>query len=163
MSAPPPMINLNDLETTSFGKGANFSATLGRIGGLLGMKKMGCGLVVLEPGKRAWPFHEHYGQEELFIILEGSGTIRFGDDSFPVNADDVIFTPPGKGTAHQIINTSDAPLRYLALSTAADPELCYYPDSGKYNAISYADGTGTHMIAHEDARLDYWDGEDTAD
>jgi uncharacterized cupin superfamily protein len=159
MAASPPMINLSELQMTPFGKGEKFAAQLGRIGGVLGMRKMGCGLVVLEPGKRAWPHHEHYGQEELFIILEGQGTIRFGDDEFPVKADDVIFTPPGKGTAHQIINTSAAQLRYLAFSTTDDPELCYYPDSDKYGAYAFANGSGTHLMAHADAGVDYWDGE----
>jgi uncharacterized cupin superfamily protein len=159
MSDRPPMLNLSDLETTPFGQGEKFAAQLGRIGGPLGMKKMGCGLVVLEPGKRAWPMHEHYGQEELFIVLEGQGTIRYGEETFPVKANDVIFTPPGKGTAHQIINTSDAPLRYLAFSTTDDPELCYYPDSGKYGAYARSGEDGTYLMAHEDSRVDYWDGE----
>ena len=108
MQNQPPMLNLDDLELRPFGNGEKFAATLGRIGGPLGMKKIGCGLVVLEPGKRAWPHHEHYGQEELFIILDGEGSIRYGEETFPVKSGDVIFTPPGKGTAHQIVNTSDA-------------------------------------------------------
>lgn len=163
MTASPPMLNLGELEMTPFGKGETFAAQLGRIGDPLGMEKMGCGLVVLQPGKRAWPHHEHYGQEELFVILEGEGTIRYGDDTFPVKAHDVIFTPPGKGTAHQIVNSSDAPLRYLAFSTTDDPELCYYPDSGKYGAYAHAGGSGTHLMAHEGSGVDYWDGEDTGE
>ena len=161
MAERPPMINIDELELNPFGKGDRFAALLGRIGSPLGTRKIGCGLVVLEPGKRAWPHHEHYGQEELFIILEGEGTIRYGDGEFPVRANDVIFTPPGKGTAHQIVNTSDRKMRYLAFSTNEDPELCYYPDSDKYSTFSYRSGTGAHLVAHSDANVDYWDGEDT--
>ncbi len=161
MNPSPPKLNLDDLELTPFGKGQKFSASLGRIGGPLGTKKIGCGLVVLEPGKRAWPHHEHYGQEELFIILAGEGTIRYGDGTSSVKTGDVIFTPPGKGTAHQIVNTSDKELRYLAFSSTDNPELCYYPDSGKYGAYSFAGDDAVHLIAHEDSGIDYWDGEDT--
>ena len=159
MSKPPPMLNLADLKFIPFENGGAFCASLGAIGRPLGMKKMGCGVVILEPGKRAWPLHEHYGQEETFIILDGEGTIRYGDSEFPVNSGDVIFTPPGKGTAHQIVNTSNATLRYLALSTTENPELCYYPDSGKYAAYASTKDSTTHLVAHEDSAVDYWDGE----
>ena len=122
----PPMMNLNDLEMTPFEGGGHFAAQLGAIGRPLGMQKFGCGLVVLQPGKRAWPLHEHYGNEELFIILSGEGTIRYGDGEYPVKANDVIYTPTGKGTAHQIVNTSDAELRYqrslAILERALGPE-----------------------------------------
>jgi uncharacterized cupin superfamily protein len=153
------MLNLADLKFRPFENGGAFCASLGAIGRPLGMKKMGCGVVILEPGKRAWPLHEHYGQEETFIILDGEGTIRYGDSEFPVKSGDVIFTPPGKGTAHQIINTSNATLRYLALSTTENPELCYYPDSGKYAAYASTKDSTTHLVAHEDSAVDYWDGE----
>jgi uncharacterized cupin superfamily protein len=153
------MLNLADLKFRPFENGGDFCASLGAIGRPLGMKKMGCGVVILEPGKRAWPLHEHYGQEETFIILDGEGTIRYGDSEFPVKSGDVIFTPPGKGTAHQIINTSNATLRYLALSTTENPELCYYPDSGKYAAYASTKDSTTHLVAHEDSAVDYWDGE----
>jgi uncharacterized cupin superfamily protein len=153
------MLNLADLKFRPFENGGDFCASLGAIGRPLGMKKMGCGVVILEPGKRAWPLHEHYGQEETFIILDGEGTIRYGDSEFPVKSGDVIFTPPGKGTAHQIVNTSNATLRYLALSTTENPELCYYPDSGKYAAYASTKDSTTHLVAHEDSAVDYWDGE----
>jgi len=118
-------------------------------------------MVVLEPGKRAWPHHEHYAQEEIFIVLEGEGTIRFGDGRFPVRQGDVVFTPPGKGRAHQIINTSDRPLRYLAFSTNESPEICFYPDSGKYGSYHYDEHVfPVRFMAHEGAAADYWDGED---
>jgi len=160
MTNQPPMLNLDELELQPFGNGEKFSAMLGRIGGPLGMQKIGCGLVVLEPGKRAWPHHEHYGQEEFFIILDGEGSIRYGDQTFPVKSGDIIFTPPGKGTAHQIVNTSATELRYLAFSSTDNPEVCYYPDSGKYGAYSFNGGPGVRFMAHEDAAADYWDGED---
>jgi uncharacterized cupin superfamily protein len=153
------MLNLADLKFRPFENGGDFCASLGAIGRPLGMKKMGCGVVILEAGKRAWPLHEHYGQEETFIILDGEGTIRYGDSEFPVKSGDVIFTPPGKGTAHQIVNTSNATLRYLALSTTENPELCYYPDSGKYAAYASTKDSTTHLVAHEDSAVDYWDGE----
>ena len=159
--AKPPLVNLADVSLHPFGQGEQFAAQLGRIAPALGMEKMGCSLIVLAPGKRAFPFHEHYAHEELFIILEGSGTMRFGEEQHPVRSGDVIFTPPGKGTAHQIINDSDSDLRYLAMSSTDSPEICFYPDSGKYVSFHYADGNfAVSFMTPEGDGPGYWDGED---
>ena len=79
----------------------------------------------------------------------------------PIRAGDVISIPPGPDYPHQIINTSDAPLKYLSISTQEVPEICEYPDSGKYLAYRPHDGpllAGGRMH-RADTDLDYWDGE----
>lgn len=155
-----PIVHLGKVEKTEFGHGDDFGAHLCRVGELLGMKNMGCTLVELEPGKRAWPYHLHYGMEEMFIILEGNGSIRYDGEQHEIKTGDIIYTPTGDGTAHQIINTSDAGLRYLALSSIQSPEMCYYPDSGKYGCYSFDSEDGRKaFIAHESSMKEYWDGE----
>ncbi len=155
MPTNPPMIHVDEIKMDTRPSGDQFGASLGSITSLLGMTKLGCTLVELEPGKRAWPFHLHYGQEELFVVLAGEGTLRYDDDETPIRTGDVIFTPTGEGTAHQIINTSDSQLRYLALSSMEDPEICYYPDSDKYGSYS-----GEFMfMAEQSSRIDYWKDE----
>lgn len=160
MSDRPPIVNLNSMPLDAFGHGERFAARLGRVGRTLGMRQLGCGLVVLEPGKRAWPFHGHYRQEEAFVVLEGSGTLRYGDGEYPISAGDVIFTPPGPDRAHQIVNTSAAPLRYLALSSMESPEICYYPDSKKTGAFHVSDGKFVGFMSRDGNAPDYWEGED---
>ena len=123
------------------------------------MQKLGCCLVELAPGKRAWPYHLHYGQEELFFIIEGQGSLRYDDTMRAVRAGDVIFTPVGEGTAHQIINTSEKPLKYLAMSSREDPEICYYPDSGKFGSYVEKRPAGVRFIASAGSHVDYWQGE----
>jgi uncharacterized cupin superfamily protein len=118
-------------------------------------RKLGAGYDVLEPGKRACPYHYHLAQEEMFVILDGEGTLRVAGELLPVRTGDVIFVPPGAEYPHQLINTSDGPLRYLSISTQERPEVCVYPDSGKVAA--YADGH--RLVQRPDANLDYWDGE----
>ncbi|AQA17863.1 hypothetical protein BST95_06055 [Halioglobus japonicus] len=154
-----PRANFNTIALKKVGNGEGFSASAARLGELLGMQRMGCGIVELAPGERGWPFHLHYGEEELFIVVEGSRTMRYDDGEHAIGPGDVLFTPPGDGTAHQIINTSDGPLRYLALSMHADPAMCYYPDSGKYAAYAQQpDGSWKSFIAHEDSQVDYYEG-----
>jgi uncharacterized cupin superfamily protein len=160
MANTPHKINVNELKLMPFGKGDKFAAGVGRIGELLGMSKGGCSLVELDPGKCAWPYHLHFAQEELFIILQGEGTLRYDDAMHPLRTGDIVFAPTGQGTAHQIINTSAEKLRYLALSSASDTEVCFYPDSGKYGAYSKNPNKGgIRFIARESSSTDYWEGE----
>ncbi|MGH6609918.1 MAG: cupin domain-containing protein [Burkholderiaceae bacterium] len=124
-------------------------------------QKLGASVDVVPPGKVTCPFHLHYAQEEMFVILEGEGTLRVADERIPVRAGDVIDIPPGPGYPHQFINTSDAPLKYLSISTQEAPEVCEYPDSGKY--LLYAEDGGPLLqdgrMHRPDTDLDYWDGE----
>ncbi len=139
----------------------------GQCGGVQGpregtaARRLGAGIDILPPGKRACPYHFHYAQEEMFVVLEGAGTLRVAGEMIPIRAGDVIDIPPGPEYPHQIINTSDAPLKYLSISTQELPEVCEYPDSGKYAAFARAKGTlleGGRMHRPE-SDLDYWDGE----
>ena len=84
---------------------------------MIGSTGMGVMLHVVEPGKKAFPFHAHHMTQELFVILEGEGTYRFGAESYPVKAGDVCAAPTGGAeTAHQIVNTGKTTLRYLGIS-----------------------------------------------
>ena len=162
-----PVMNLADVETMEFGHGEGFSARLGRIGPRIGSPGIGCMLTIVPPGKKAFPFHAHHANDEMFFILEGSGEYRLGEERFAVKAMDVVAAPAGgPETAHQLINTGAADLKYLAFSTMADPEVVEYPDSGKFAAVSRFDwknpasGKGIRYIGRTESTLDYWDGEE---
>jgi uncharacterized cupin superfamily protein len=106
-------------------------------------RKLGCGIDTLAPGMQSCPYHFHHAQEEMFILLEGRGTLR------------VIFIPCGPEYPHHIVNTSDAELKYLSISTQEQPEVCEYPDSGKFGV----QGAGAAFMQRRENKLDYWDGE----
>jgi uncharacterized cupin superfamily protein len=157
--------NLNEIESEESTRAPLYDGS--RSGSVVGQRvgtvarKLGAGVDIVPPGKRACPYHFHYAQEEMFVILEGEGTLRVAGEMIPIRAGDVIGIPPGPEYPHQIINTSDAPLTYLSFSTQELPEVCEYPDSGKYVAFARAKGTlleGGRMH-RPDTDLDYWDGE----
>ena len=118
-------------------------------------RQLGAGYDVLAPGKRSCPYHLHHAQEELFVILEGTGHLRVAGEMVPVRAGDTVFIPAGPEYPHQFVNTSDAPLRYLSISTQQRPELCEYPDSGKVGVF----GGGVRLLQRPESGLDYWAGE----
>lgn len=123
--------------------------------------KLGASIDVLEPGMRGCPYHLHHAQEEMFIVLAGHGTMRVAGEMLAVKAGDVVFVPPGPDYPHQMINTSDGPLKYLSISTRDVPEVVEYPDSGKVLLSARRPGaeTGLRRMNRLDTDLDYWDGE----
>ncbi|CAN5909727.1 cupin domain-containing protein [soil metagenome] len=161
-----PIIHLDDVELEHHQHGTTFEARDGSVAAAIGARQLGCALTVVPPGKRAWPFHNHHINEELFLILDGTGTVRIGAETFPIRAGDVIAAPPGDATtAHQIINTGDRDLRYLAISTMQPQEVVEYPDAGKV-AIYVGSAPGQDPAPRTfnyRGRLgpaaEYWDGE----
>jgi uncharacterized cupin superfamily protein len=121
----------------------------------LALKDIGLAVDVVPPGKRNAPYHLHHGEEEVFLILAGRGTLRVAGEMLPVAEGDLICIPAGREYPHHLINTSDAPLKFLSISTRRSPEVCEYPDSGKVNAY----GGGRILIQRKADSLDYWDGE----
>ena len=143
-----------------------FDARMGFMGAQMGAQKLGYNLTAVPPGKRAFPFHNHRVNEEMFFILEGTGEVRIGAATHPIRVGDVIACPPGgQETAHQIINTGDVELKYLAVSTKLSPEIGEYPDSGKFGVLAEyppdADGKPQmfRFVGREAQNVDYWDGE----
>ena len=170
MSAPvlSPVINLDDLTYQPFGNGGAFEAQIADIGWKIGAVKLGYNVTLVPPGKAAFPFHSHTVNEEMFVILSGSGELRLGDRRYPLRAGDVVACPPGgPETAHQIRNTGSDDLRYLAIATARYPEIAEYPDSGKFGAVHRVPGPpgepGTRVFRHigrPENAVEYWDGEE---
>jgi len=79
---------------------------------------------------------------------------------------DFIACPPGgPEAAHQIRNSGDEELRFLAVSTVHSPEINEYPDSRKYGVYADFASGGDGGVRYfsfqgrEDMNLDYWDGE----
>lgn len=158
-----PVISIGDLPLDTMELGTLYQSADTSFGARLGLSALGIGYSEVPPGKSSCPFHNHHVEDELFIVIEGEGTYRYGEQSFAFKAGDVLGAPAGgRDTAHQIINTGSVTLRYLGVSTMAATEVCEYPDSGKFLVTSQAGGTGTrlrHMGRLGEHNHDYWDGE----
>ena len=161
-----PVINIADVPLRDGGNGTSFKARVGSFGHIIGSTGIGAMLHVVEPGQKAFPFHVHHQIHELFVILEGEGTYRFGSERFPIRAGDVCAAPTGGADkAHQIINTGTSTLKYLGLSTKAETEVVEYPDSRKFAALSRFDWSdpsagGIRYVGRAENSLNYFDGEE---
>lgn len=165
-----PILNIADVEMTDLAERARqrgtvmpearFGGRIGSIGPLIGARKLGYNITAVAPGKAAFPKHSHRVNEEMFFVLEGNGELRIGDAVHPVRAGDVIACAPGgPDTAHQLINTGEIELRFLAVSTMEYPEVCEYPDSGKFLATTGIQPGDLRQIGRLGESLDYWEGE----
>jgi len=156
-----PIMNLDDVEFDDVEENGIYTSKRGSIGRLIGAKKLGYNLTVVPPGKVQCPFHCHHGEEEMFLVIEGEGELRFGDQRYPIRAHDVIACPQGgPEVAHQIINTGTTTLRYLALSTLAELDASEYPDSQKVSIVGGAPGTrGLRKMFRAENTVDYYDRE----
>jgi uncharacterized cupin superfamily protein len=160
-----PVMNIADVSLREAGNGGSFKAKVGSFGSQIGSSGIGCMLHVVEPGCKAFPYHVHHQIHELFVIMEGEGTYRFGKQEFPIAAGDVCAAPTGgPEVAHQIINTGTKTLTYLGISTKADTEVVEYPDSAKCSVVSRLDwdnpkAGGIRHIFRAENSLDYFDGE----
>ena len=58
------------------------------------------------------------------------------------------------------------PLKYVAISSKSDTEICEYPDSGKFLATTRLPGKRARMfryVGRQESEVDYWDGETSPD
>ncbi len=169
-----PIININEVELlprppafAPKGEAAQrYDARMGMIGARIGAQKLGYNLTAVPPGKRAFPLHNHHVNEEMIYVIEGSGEIRIGDAAYPVRPGDIVALPPGgKETAHQVVNTGSAELKYLAVSTKMTPEVVDYPNTGKFGLLAeYPAGPDgkpnvLRFVGRAEQSVDYWEGE----
>jgi uncharacterized cupin superfamily protein len=165
-----PIVNIADARYTDLGDlsrmmgselpAERFGGRMAPLAAALGMKKLGFNVTEVAPGRSAFPFHNHRANEELFFVIEGEGRLRYGNETFPVRAGDVVACPPGgPEVAHQFVNTGSAPLKLLAVSTMQQPEVCQYPDSGKFGVLDGGGPQGFRHVGRAKDNIDYWDGE----
>lgn len=127
------------------------------VGLLIGARKLGYQMFEIDPGNFATPMHGHTDEEELYVVFEGTGTIRLPHGEFPIRKGDFIALPVGERGAHQVQNTGTGKLLVLALANNVDTDCCFYPDSDK---LLFARKLMPRMVSgNGGANLDYFAGE----
>jgi uncharacterized cupin superfamily protein len=104
-------------------------------------RRAGLSRYVLAPGERAMPVHVHADEEELFVVLAGSGFSWQDGRVYPVAAGDVVLYR-ADGEAHTILAGPDEPLDVLAFGSGSDTGLTWLPRAGTFWA-------GPHWLPHD--------------
>lgn len=105
----------------------------------------------LAPGERGCPFHSHAGQWELFIVLEGTATVRAGTESRILRGGEAVIHPPCE--PHDITNTGDTDLFFFIVADNLPADYCHYPESQKW-------GLRAPRMLFRPTEVDYHDGEE---
>ncbi len=156
---PGRIVNVEDVEAYER-EGASVARSVRDLGRAAGSYKTGLQLFEVPAGKLNNPPHCHSAEEEIFVVLDGEGTLelwphprRGGEhEEHPVRRGSVVARPAGTGRAHAF-RAGDGGLTLLAYGARDPRDVTYYPRSGKLNI------RGVGLIGRLDV-LDYWDGED---
>lgn len=154
------MINIEEPDYDEPRSGEGFTCRRARISRQAGAERLGLSLWNLPPGQAAYPYHAHLTEEELLIVLDGTPSLRTPEGWRELAQGEVVSFLRGEAGAHQIVNRTEAPVRFLAFSTSGEPDVVLQPDSGKVGAFERRpDGSGMRVwFRTEDAR-EYLDGE----
>ncbi len=119
------------------------------VGAQAGARELAANIYELDPGVVGSPLHSHHANEELLLVLAGTPSLRGPDGTQLLSAGAVVAFPPGQAGVHSLVNRTDAPVRYLVVSTTNRPDIVEYPD------------TGATLVVLEEQRLAYSHGADT--
>ena len=108
-----------------------------RFGDVAGLRLMGVNIVTLVPGERSAQRHWHSGSDEFVMVLDGTATVVEGETRTEIGPGDMALWRAGDETAHQVLNLTDAPLRYLCAGTNPPHETVRYPDESETLIFSH--------------------------
>jgi uncharacterized cupin superfamily protein len=113
-----------------------------------GAQELAANVYELDPGAVGSPLHVHHANEELLLVLAGTLSLRGPEGTQLLSAGTAVAFPRGQAGAHSLVNRSDAPVRYLVVSTTNRPDVVEYPD------------TAATLVVLADQRLAYPNGTD---
>jgi uncharacterized cupin superfamily protein len=159
------MANLYEPEFDGSSDRDGFTYRRAKLGAQAGAVRLGASLYEIPPGEATFPYHAHFGNEEMLIVLEGRPSLRTPDGWRELEPGEVVAFRVGPDGAHQVMNRGKEPARVLVLSEMNAPEVSLYPDTDKILAGTRPPGgPGGPGDIFEAFRLDdsadYWDGEE---
>ncbi len=115
----------------------------------------------LDPDKYSYPYHFHHNAEELFILFEGSATLRTMNGLQIVTKGDILFFEKGITSAHQLYNHTTEPCIYFDLRTNNKFDVSEFLDSNKIIFVPSMEvnekGEKVDYFKNEENISDIWD------
>jgi len=87
-----------------------------RIGPVAGFSHLGACHVTLAPGAWSSQRHWHDGEDELVVMISGEAVLVEDSGRTVLRAGDIAAWAAGVENGHQLVNESDAPCVFLAVS-----------------------------------------------
>ncbi len=97
------------------------------VGRRLGGELLGATMFEEQPGYRG-PYHLHYGNEELLLVVDGVLTLRTPDGEHELGRGELALFRRGPAGLHALENRSDGPVRFVVFSSMIDPDVTEQPE-----------------------------------
>jgi uncharacterized cupin superfamily protein len=158
------VLNLNNPEFNDNRDEPGFRARRAKLGLQGGAVKTGLSYWEVDPGEAAYPYHAHLTEEEILVVLEGRPSLRTPDGWRDLEQGEVVIFPTGEKGAHQIVNNTEATIRFLSFSNSGAPEIVLQLDAGKIGAFERpVDGGGIGLWFHRSDAAPYFEGVERSD
>ncbi|HTB70410.1 MAG TPA: cupin domain-containing protein [Solirubrobacteraceae bacterium] len=136
---------------------AGYRAGVARVDKTAGGVDLAVKAFELPPGESVCPYHYEY-EEEWLLVLDGVVALRTPDGEHELGRGDLVRFAPGAAGAHKASNRSEQTARIVMFSSAREPAVAVYPDSGKIG-VWPGDDADNVMLRRADGRVEYYDGE----
>src|SRR5919198_3336060 len=141
-----------------------FGATIRNVGVALGSRNTGMRHATIAPGRLNAPPHTHNAEEEMFVVLDGNGTLVLYDldgtvtDELALRAGHVVARPAATGVAHTF-RGGERGMTVLSYGERKGEDVAFYPRSSKLAFRGFSGGGVLGGIVVKVERADFWDGE----
>ncbi|HEV8687478.1 MAG TPA: cupin domain-containing protein [Gaiellaceae bacterium] len=124
---PERIVNVEDAKGDEWRAGDDMGALTKELAGKRSVLA-GLNLDIVPPGLLNTAPHFHSAEEEVFVVIDGEGTLLLGDEEHPVRRGHVVARPPGTKVAHAF-RGGDTGITVLLYGTREPNDMTYYPRS----------------------------------
>lgn len=93
-----------------------------------GLTQFGAFVEILPPGSASALPHWHAEEDEMVYVLDGEVEVQEGPDRTLLRTGHAATFKAGVAAGHRLVNTSDAPVRYMVIGTRASRDVVTYPE-----------------------------------
>ena len=127
-------IHVDDVPVQRWETG-ELAASRRRLGAAAGAKRLGVAITAIDPGKRSTPPHSHADEDEIFLVLAGSGLSWQSSGSrdvrtYALGVDDLLWHP-ANGDAHTLIAGPEG-LTVLVIAEGSRTNITWLPRTRQF-------------------------------
>ena len=134
-------VHIDGVAPFEYDFGGNIRARMTDIGRAIGSQAIGLTIQTVAPGCRSSRRHRHVFQEEILIVVSGTGTLLHGEARVAVRPGDCFCYTPSDAEVHTFENTGTDDLAIWAFGNRFRHEVCLYPDEG----VAFVEGLGAEI------------------
>lgn len=138
---PIRMLNINDIVPFDYKYDGPIGSQMADVGRNIGSQTIGLNIQTVQPGNYSSRRHRHVFQEEILVVISGTGLLHHGKEQLPVRPGDAVCYLAADPDAHTFENTGTVPLVIWAFGNRLNYEVCEYPDHG----VAFVEGLGSEI------------------